>query len=157
MVRWHPARHVHRTTFFAIDQKRRLLSFNLNNTGTTRLFHFPAETLPIEQNWIEYNLLAPCCLLGNVYSPLADAHLVIVCPPFSDNLKIDASIKRRKKDFSKLFLSGGCCGSTSKKTVVGGWAWAWWLVTDVQRLSLEVIVINIIFVLGGLFKDCHWM
>ncbi len=30
-------------------------------------------------------------------------------------------------------ISGGCCGSTSKKTVVGGWAWAWWLVTDVQR------------------------
>ena len=47
------------------------------------------------------------------------------------------------QDFSKLFLSGGCCGSTSKKTVVGGWAWAWWLVTDVQRLSLEVIVITI--------------
>ena len=33
---------------------------------------------------------------------------------------------------------GGCCGSRSKKTRVGGWAWAWWLVTDVQRLSLEV-------------------
>ena len=30
-------------------------------------------------------------------------------------------------------IAGGCCGSTSKKTVVGGWAWAWWLVTDVQR------------------------
>ena len=37
---------------------------------------------------------------------------------------------------------GGCCGSTSKKTVVGGWAWAWWLVTDVQRLSLEVMTLN---------------
>ena len=37
-------------------------------------------------------------------------------------------------DLTKYFLSsGGCCGSTSKKTVVGGWAWAWWLVTDVQR------------------------
>ena len=35
---------------------------------------------------------------------------------------------------------GGCCGSRSKKTRVGGWAWAWWLVTDVQRLSLEVSV-----------------
>ena len=33
-------------------------------------------------------------------------------------------------------ISGGCCGSTSKKTVVGGWAWAWWLVTDVQRWGL---------------------
>lgn len=27
-------------------------------------------------------------------------------------------------------------------TVVGGWAWAWWLVTDVQRLSLEVMTLN---------------
>ena len=32
-----------------------------------------------------------------------------------------------------FFLRGGCCGSTSKNTVVGGQAWAWWLVTDVQR------------------------
>ena len=39
-------------------------------------------------------------------------------------------------------IAGGCCGSTSKKTVVGGWAWAWWLVTDVQRLSLEVMTLN---------------
>merc|ERR1719264_2395749 len=41
-----------------------------------------------------------------------------------------------------VIISGGCCGSTSKKTVVGGWAWAWWLVTDVQRLSLEVMTLN---------------
>lgn len=27
-------------------------------------------------------------------------------------------------------------------TIVGGWAWAWWLVTDVQRLSLEVMTLN---------------
>ena len=39
-------------------------------------------------------------------------------------------------------FSGGCCGSRSKKTRVGGWAWAWWLVTDVQRLSLEVMTLN---------------
>ncbi|KAK9871958.1 hypothetical protein WA026_015205 [Henosepilachna vigintioctopunctata] len=39
-------------------------------------------------------------------------------------------------------LEGGCCGSTKKITVVGGWAWAWWLVTDVQRLSLEVMTLN---------------
>jgi len=39
-----------------------------------------------------------------------------------------------------IFL-GGCCGSTRRTTVVGGWAWAWWLITDVQYLSLEVIVI----------------
>lgn len=40
------------------------------------------------------------------------------------------------------FISGGCCGSTRKRTIVGGWAWAWWLVTDVQRLSLEVMTLN---------------
>ena len=40
------------------------------------------------------------------------------------------------------FSSGGCCGSTRKRTIVGGWAWAWWLVTDVQRLSLEVMTLN---------------
>nr|CAD7392751.1 unnamed protein product [Timema cristinae] len=37
---------------------------------------------------------------------------------------------------------GGCCGSTKKNTIVGGWSWAWWLVTDVQRLSLEVMTLN---------------
>jgi len=43
-----------------------------------------------------------------------------------------------------LFLCflGGCCGSTKKRTIVGGWAWAWWLVTDVQRLSLNVMTLN---------------
>jgi len=41
-----------------------------------------------------------------------------------------------------LIVSGGCCGSRAKKTRVGGWAWAWWLVTDVQRLSLEVMTLN---------------
>lgn len=45
--------------------------------------------------------------------------------------------------FFYLFIySGGCCGSTRKRTIVGGWAWAWWLVTDVQRLSLEVMTLN---------------
>ncbi|XP_026467248.1 flotillin-2 [Ctenocephalides felis] len=41
-----------------------------------------------------------------------------------------------------LIVSGGCCGSTKKRTIVGGWAWAWCLVTDVQRLSLEVMTLN---------------
>ncbi|XP_076344384.1 LOW QUALITY PROTEIN: flotillin-2-like [Tachypleus tridentatus] len=41
-----------------------------------------------------------------------------------------------------LIVSGGCCGSMGKKMVVGGWAWAWWLVTDVQRLSLEVMTLT---------------
>ncbi|PZC83545.1 hypothetical protein B5X24_HaOG207528 [Helicoverpa armigera] len=30
----------------------------------------------------------------------------------------------------------------TKRTIVGGWAWAWWLVTDVQRISLEVMTLN---------------
>jgi flotillin len=42
--------------------------------------------------------------------------------------------------FHSVCFKGGCCGSTNKKTVVGSWAWAWWLVTDVQRMSLEVII-----------------
>lgn len=29
-------------------------------------------------------------------------------------------------------LLGGCCGAGNKKTVIGGWAWAWAFVTDVQ-------------------------
>ncbi|XP_054155157.1 flotillin-2-like [Oppia nitens] len=41
-----------------------------------------------------------------------------------------------------LVVSGGCCGSTKKQLVVGGWAWAWWMVTDVQRLSLEVMTLS---------------
>lgn len=41
-----------------------------------------------------------------------------------------------------LIVSGGCCGSTSKTMVVGGWAWAWYMVTDVQRLSLEVMTLQ---------------
>uniref|UniRef100_A0A1A9Z4U3 Uncharacterized protein n=1 Tax=Glossina pallidipes TaxID=7398 RepID=A0A1A9Z4U3_GLOPL len=41
-----------------------------------------------------------------------------------------------------IFFLGGCCGSTKKRTIVGGWAWAWWLVTDVQRLSLSVMTLN---------------
>ncbi|KAG5871602.1 hypothetical protein JTB14_007922 [Gonioctena quinquepunctata] len=41
-----------------------------------------------------------------------------------------------------LIVSGGCCSSTKKTTIVGGWLWAWWFVTDVQRLSLEVMTLN---------------
>ncbi|RZF32421.1 hypothetical protein LSTR_LSTR001885 [Laodelphax striatellus] len=41
-----------------------------------------------------------------------------------------------------LIVSGGCCSSTRKIIVIGGWAWAWWFVTDVQHLSLEVITLN---------------
>ncbi|XP_010141197.1 PREDICTED: flotillin-2, partial [Buceros rhinoceros silvestris] len=35
----------------------------------------------------------------------------------------------------------GCCGSDVKQYVYGGWAWAWWCITDTQRLSLEVMTI----------------
>lgn len=38
--------------------------------------------------------------------------------------------------------TGGCCRSAAKKMVVGGWGWAWWMVTDVQRLKLEVMTLN---------------
>ncbi|XP_054267737.1 flotillin-2-like [Macrosteles quadrilineatus] len=41
-----------------------------------------------------------------------------------------------------LIVSGGCCGSTKKSFIVGGWAWAWWLVTDVQYLPLEVMTLT---------------
>lgn len=41
-----------------------------------------------------------------------------------------------------LIVSGGFCGSTKRTTIVGGWAWAWWLITDVQCLSLEVMTLN---------------
>ncbi|KAJ8312979.1 hypothetical protein KUTeg_010352 [Tegillarca granosa] len=41
-----------------------------------------------------------------------------------------------------LVISGGCCGAEGKKTIVGGWGWAWCLVTDVQRISLEVMTLN---------------
>ncbi|XP_010790915.1 flotillin-2a isoform X2 [Notothenia coriiceps] len=40
-----------------------------------------------------------------------------------------------------LVVSGGCCGSDQKTYVVGGWAWAWWLISDIQRMSLEVMTI----------------
>ncbi|KAL2716020.1 LOW QUALITY PROTEIN: flotillin-2 isoform X3 [Vespula squamosa] len=38
--------------------------------------------------------------------------------------------------------SRGCCGSMKKKTIVGGYVFTWWFVTDVQRLSLEVMTLN---------------
>uniref|UniRef100_A0A3Q0SGV3 Flotillin n=1 Tax=Amphilophus citrinellus TaxID=61819 RepID=A0A3Q0SGV3_AMPCI len=41
-----------------------------------------------------------------------------------------------------LVVSGGCCGSDDKIYVVGGWAWAWWLISDAQRLSLEIMTLQ---------------
>ncbi|KAG7303459.1 Flotillin-2 [Plutella xylostella] len=42
----------------------------------------------------------------------------------------------------EIILYGGCFGASRKRTIVGGWAFAWWLVTDVQRISLEVMTLN---------------
>ena len=40
-----------------------------------------------------------------------------------------------------LVISGGCCGSRGKKYIVGGYGWSWCFVTDVQRLSLEIMTL----------------
>ncbi|KAB0360395.1 hypothetical protein FD755_020542 [Muntiacus reevesi] len=40
-----------------------------------------------------------------------------------------------------LLVQRGCCGSDYKQYVFGGWAWAWWCISDTQRLSLEVMTI----------------
>jgi len=41
-----------------------------------------------------------------------------------------------------VIVSGGCFGSSGKNMVTSSWAWAWWLVTDVQKMSLEVMTLN---------------
>ncbi|KZC09313.1 Flotillin-2, partial [Dufourea novaeangliae] len=41
-----------------------------------------------------------------------------------------------------IIITGGCCGLMRKRTIVGGYAFTWWFVTDVQRLSLEVMTLN---------------
>ncbi|XP_062521918.1 flotillin-2-like [Corticium candelabrum] len=41
-----------------------------------------------------------------------------------------------------LVISGGCFDHESKRTIVGGWGWACACVTDVQRLSMEVMTLN---------------
>ena len=47
------------------------------------------------------------------------------------------------KPSEALIISGGCAGGAAqKKRIVGGWGWAWWCVTDVQRLSLEVMTLE---------------
>ncbi|XP_023266091.1 flotillin-2-like [Seriola lalandi dorsalis] len=39
-----------------------------------------------------------------------------------------------------LVVSGGC-GSDDKEYIVGGWAWAWWFLSDAQRISLELMTL----------------
>ncbi|XP_043910362.1 flotillin-2 isoform X1 [Protopterus annectens] len=41
-----------------------------------------------------------------------------------------------------LVVSGGCCGSDAKQYIFGGWAWAWWCISDTQRLSLELMTLQ---------------
>ncbi|RUS91921.1 hypothetical protein EGW08_000323, partial [Elysia chlorotica] len=41
-----------------------------------------------------------------------------------------------------LVISGGCCGAEGRKYIIGGWGWAWWMVTDTQSISLEVMTLN---------------
>ncbi|CAI5794661.1 flotillin-2 isoform X1 [Podarcis raffonei] len=41
-----------------------------------------------------------------------------------------------------LVVSGGCCGSDEKQYVYGGWAWAWWCISDTQRISLEIMTLQ---------------
>lgn len=39
-------------------------------------------------------------------------------------------------------VSGGCCSSDNKQYVSGGWAWAWWCISDTQRISLEIMTLQ---------------
>ncbi|KAL3311408.1 Flotillin-2 [Cichlidogyrus casuarinus] len=38
-----------------------------------------------------------------------------------------------------LVISGGCFGTNKVKSIVGGYGWAWWFISEVQRLCLEVM------------------
>jgi len=42
---------------------------------------------------------------------------------------------------SALFVTGGC-GQSSRSVVIGDWAWAWWFVSDVQKLSLRIMTLK---------------
>ncbi|CAM9960153.1 flotillin-2 isoform X1 [Lethenteron reissneri] len=41
-----------------------------------------------------------------------------------------------------LVVSGGWCGADEKKYVTGGWSWVWCLVSQAQRISLEIMTLN---------------
>ncbi|CAL8348618.1 unnamed protein product [Arctogadus glacialis] len=41
-----------------------------------------------------------------------------------------------------LVVSGGCCGSDQKTYMVGGWAWAWCLISNTQRITLEIMTLQ---------------
>jgi len=40
-----------------------------------------------------------------------------------------------------LFVTGGC-GVSSRSIVIGDWAWAWWFVSDVQKLTLRILTLS---------------
>ena len=41
-----------------------------------------------------------------------------------------------------VIVSGGCCGGSAKKYKVHGWLWSWAMVTNVERLNLNVMTLK---------------
>ena len=41
-----------------------------------------------------------------------------------------------------LVVSGAWCGGKSQKYEIGGWAWSWWCVSQVDKLSLRVMTLK---------------
>lgn len=41
-----------------------------------------------------------------------------------------------------LVVLGGCCGFDYKQYVFGGWVWVWWCIFDIQRIFLEIMMLQ---------------
>ena len=41
-----------------------------------------------------------------------------------------------------LIVSGGFCRPSRKQIIVGGWCWTTWMLTNIQRISLQVMTVN---------------
>lgn len=41
-----------------------------------------------------------------------------------------------------LIVSGGCCRPSRKQIIVGGWCWSTFMLTNVQRISLQIMTLN---------------
>lgn len=39
-------------------------------------------------------------------------------------------------------ISGGCCGTEGKSYIIGGWGWAWWCVSQVDKVSLRIMTLK---------------
>lgn len=39
-------------------------------------------------------------------------------------------------------VSGGCCGTEGKSYIIGGWGWAWWCVSQVDKISLRIMTLK---------------